>query len=232
MKKIIGTLSFASLLLSVMFITSCSKDDTTAPVVTLDGSDHVTLSLNTASYADPGATATDDEDGSVSVSSDFSSTNPNLNLAGTYTITYTAVDAAGNVGTAVREIHVMNDAHEFAGTYDVFDTCGTEYFAYTQVITASETVNNRIHFSKFANYANNTAIYATRLGDGSLEIPLQSATQIGSGSSACAVNDHRFSSMGNYTAMTTGFMIQYEDEIYNNISCNGTATCRATYIRQ
>ena len=36
---------------------------------------------------------------------------------GTYTVTYSATDAAGNVGTATRTIHVVNDAEYLAGTY-------------------------------------------------------------------------------------------------------------------
>ncbi|HNQ62183.1 MAG TPA: DUF5011 domain-containing protein, partial [Bacteroidia bacterium] len=168
MKKLIISLSFATMMLSIAFFTSCSKDDTTPPIVTLLGDASIELSLNTASWTDPGATATDDEDGTVSVSSDNSSSNPNLNLVGTYTVTYTAVDAAGNVGTAVRTIRVKNDAEGFAGTYAVHDTCPGFVFNYTQVITIDETLNNRVHFNKFADYANNTGIYANRLGNGSL----------------------------------------------------------------
>ncbi|MBK8362305.1 MAG: DUF5011 domain-containing protein [Bacteroidetes bacterium] len=91
---------------AVVLTTGCSKDDTTAPVVTLNGDASVTLSLNSAAYTDPGATANDEEDGVVTATSDASSTNPNVNQIGTYTITYTATDAAGNVGTAVRTVRV------------------------------------------------------------------------------------------------------------------------------
>ena len=36
---------------------------------------------------------------------------------GDYTLTYTATDAAGNVGTATRTVHVYNQAEVFEGTY-------------------------------------------------------------------------------------------------------------------
>src|SRR5436853_6644573 len=111
---------------SMLFVASCSKDDgdTTAPVVTLAGNSSEDVILNSGTYTDPGATASDAEDGSVTVTSDISSTNPNTNYADTYTITYTATDAAGNVGTATRTVRVYNEAENYAGTYNVIDTCG------------------------------------------------------------------------------------------------------------
>src|SRR5688572_20955451 len=103
-----------------LLFTGCSDDDTTGPVITLLGSDPMTISLNTTSVSDPGATAEDDEDGTIAnVTSDWSTTNPNVNLAGTYTVTYSAVDAAGNVGEATRTVIVKNDADYLVGTYNV-----------------------------------------------------------------------------------------------------------------
>jgi hypothetical protein len=231
MKKILVSLSFATLMLSIVFLSSCSKDDTTPPLITLLGDASLELSLNTASWVDPGATASDDEDGTVSVSSDNSATNPNLNMVGTYTITYTAVDAAGNVATSVRTIRVKNDAEVFAGTYNVHDTCPGVVFNYTQTITVDETLNNRVHFNKFANYANNTNIYANRLGNNTLEIPYQVATAVGSGAGPCDISDHSFTSIS-FTSTGTGFILVYDDKFENNISCTGTTRCTATYTLQ
>lgn len=229
MKKLVISLSFATLMLSIVFLTSCSKDDTTPPVLTLLGDASLELSLNTASWADPGATASDDEDGTVIVTSDYSSTLPNLNLVGTYTITYTAVDAAGNVGTAIRTVRVKNDAENFAGNYSVHDTCPGVFFDYFQTITVDETLNNRVHFNKFADYANNTSIYANKLGNGSLEIPAQIGTNIGTGS-GCNVSDHRFTSVS-FSSTLTGFVLVYDDEIVTS-GCTGTTRCTATYTLQ
>lgn len=229
MKKILVSLTFATLMLSIVFLSSCSKDDTTPPLITLLGDASLELSLNTASWVDPGATASDDEDGTVSVSSDNSSTNPNLNMVGTYTITYTSVDAAGNVATAVRTIRVKNDAEVFAGTYAVHDTCPGFVFNYTQIVTVSETLNNRVHFNKFADYANNTGIYANRVG-GNLEIPAQIGANIGSGGGPCDISDHRFTSTS-FTSNGTGFVLVYVDEIITS-GCTGSTTCTATYTIQ
>ncbi len=216
----------------IVLMTGCSKDDETAPVITLTGASSLEISLNSPDWTDLGATAEDDEDGPTTVTSDASSTNPNTDLVGTYTITYTSTDAAGNVATAVRTIRVKNDAEDFAGTYDVYDTIpGISAFIYTQEITVDNTVNNKVHFSRFADYANNSNIYANKNGSGDLEIPLQTAVDIGSGSGSCDVATHKFSSTG-FTGTTTGFILQYIDEISSPSTCIGTTTGTATYTLQ
>ena len=219
---------------SMLFIASCSKDDndgdTTAPVVTINGTDE-TVILNSTSWTDPGATATDAEDGSVTVVSDFSSTNPNLNRANTYTITYTATDAAGNTGSATRTVRVKNEAEEYAGTYSVIDTCGgTEIFTYAQTITIDSTINNRVKFNKFADYANNSSIYAIRLPDGSLQIPSQPAASIGSGTGQCDIADHTFTSVPS-VLIVSGFRLGYTDQITSPAACTGSTTCVAYYTK-
>src|SRR6187402_504110 len=100
MKKnaLFGTMLLAAGVL--MLANSCSKDDddTTAPVVTLIGASSQEVVLN-SSYIDLGATANDDEDGAITVTTD----NPvDVDNATTYTVTYTATDAAGNTGSATR----------------------------------------------------------------------------------------------------------------------------------
>jgi hypothetical protein len=220
---------------SMLFVASCSKNDgdSTAPVVTVLGSDEEVI-LNSGTWTDPGATATDDEDGSVAVTSDASSTNPNANHTGTYTITYTATDAAGNVGTASRTVRVYNEAENYAGTYNVIDTCGTsEVFNYAQTITVDETINNRVMFSKFANYLNNSNIYAIKVADGTLFMPSQPAIGIGSGSDSCSVADHSFSSIVNSSWLVNDhtFTLRYNDQKTNPANCISSATCIAYYMK-
>lgn len=86
---------------------SSSKNNSTddvAPVVTLIGDANVTQ--NFGHYVDAGATAEDDIDGDVTASITVS---PKLNSesdAGTYTVVYTAKDAAGNEGTTTRIVTI------------------------------------------------------------------------------------------------------------------------------
>jgi endoglucanase Acf2 len=75
--------------------------DNTAPVITLNGASTINHEQGTT-YVDPGATATDNVDGSVEVTT-AGSVGDQL---GTYTITYTASDRAGNSATAERTVIV------------------------------------------------------------------------------------------------------------------------------
>jgi len=76
---------------------------TTPPVITLSGSETVNHEQGT-SYTDAGATASDANDGSVSVT-----TSGEVGTdAGSYTLTYSASDAAGNTATANRIVIVAD----------------------------------------------------------------------------------------------------------------------------
>ena len=208
MKRHLFTLATAVLTASALFISGCSKDDTEAPVITLLGNNPMTISLNTTSVADPGATAEDNEDGTVSVSSDWSSV-VNVNLAGTYTVTYSATDAAGNVGEDTRTVIVKNDADYLVGTYNVTEAGSPSW---VQSISASTSINNRIIFSKFANYANNNTVYASVIGT-AVELP-SAQTVTGIGASGCT---HVFTPGGTGMPVTSAsgkysFSIKFTDE--------------------
>lgn len=76
--------------------------DSTKPVITLNGAYSVELNVG-ETYTDAGATASDDVDGTITVTTTGS---VDTATAGTYTITYTAADAAGNTATATRTVIV------------------------------------------------------------------------------------------------------------------------------
>lgn len=83
--------------------------DTTAPVVTLNGEQALEVSQG-QTFSDPGASAIDDIDGSVSVSvAGEVGAEP-----GVYTLTYSATDSAGNSGQAVRTVTVIAAAFDLA----------------------------------------------------------------------------------------------------------------------
>ncbi len=219
MKKnilITGTFILAS---GLLFLNGCKKDDTTSPVVTLNGSSNMTISLNSA-FNDPGATASDDKDGSITPTV---SGTVDKDTKGTYTLTYTATDAAGNVGTATRTVVVQNDAEALSGNYNVADSViGDQTYHYTQTVTTDAHINNRIHFSKFADYNNNTAIYATKTTSTSLDLPSQTATGIGT-----LVETHTFAGSGVISG--SNFALTYTD---TNVSAGGaTANGIAAYVK-
>lgn len=82
--------------------------DTTAPIISLNGSAFVEVGQG-ATYTDAGANATDNNDLSVTVTPSGS---VNTSVIGSYTITYNAIDTAGNAASPVfRTVNVVdNDA--------------------------------------------------------------------------------------------------------------------------
>lgn len=79
--------------------------DTTAPVITLNGANPMTVECHT-SFTDPGATASDGCAGSFPASASGS---VNVNVPGTYIITYNASDPSGNPAIPVtRTVNVVD----------------------------------------------------------------------------------------------------------------------------
>lgn len=79
--------------------------DTTAPVVTVLGSTPAFVLTNT-SFVDLGATATDTCAGLLPVATNST---VDITTAGTYTITYSAMDGSGNTGSAQRTVNVVTN---------------------------------------------------------------------------------------------------------------------------
>ncbi|MCK0108346.1 DUF5011 domain-containing protein [Flavobacteriaceae bacterium S0825] len=83
--------------------------DTTAPVITLNGSSTVNLNLGDT-YTEQGATATDDVDGDLTASIVVGGDTVDTNTAGTYVITYNVSDTAGNAATEItRSVIIAPD---------------------------------------------------------------------------------------------------------------------------
>jgi hypothetical protein len=106
-----NTLRSAALLLSLGMLTACGGGggsdtavDTRAPVITLNGESTVNHNYGEG-YSDLGATATDDVDASVSLTTTGRVT---VDAVGSYTITYSATDAAGNTSSVTRTVNVVD----------------------------------------------------------------------------------------------------------------------------
>ncbi|KRT57355.1 DUF5011 domain-containing protein, partial [endosymbiont of Ridgeia piscesae] len=77
----------------------------TAPVITLSGANPLTLEAGPAAYSDPGASANDNVDGDVSANIVMSGT-VDRTTAGSYTLTYSVSDTAGNSASVTRTVDV------------------------------------------------------------------------------------------------------------------------------
>ncbi|MFV2056209.1 MAG: immunoglobulin-like domain-containing protein, partial [Thiohalomonadales bacterium] len=78
--------------------------DTVPPVITLNGQSTVTLVQGTA-YIEAGASATDNIDGDVNVTTTGT---VDINTPNIYTITYTAIDSENNTGMAARTVVIVS----------------------------------------------------------------------------------------------------------------------------
>ncbi|MEL0007931.1 MAG: immunoglobulin-like domain-containing protein, partial [Luminiphilus sp.] len=106
-----------SALFLALFVTACGGGgsggdvssppviaDTTPPTITLSGDAEMRVEQGTE-FTDPGASANDDTDGDVPVTV---SGTVDAATAGSYTLTYTATDAAGNSASAERVVTVSD----------------------------------------------------------------------------------------------------------------------------
>lgn len=82
---------------------STTTSDTTAPVITINGSTNMVVTQYDV-YIEAGATAIDNIDGSVTVSIIGT---VDTNTTGSYTITYSVQDSAGNSATGIRQVLVV-----------------------------------------------------------------------------------------------------------------------------
>lgn len=82
------------------------KEDKTAPVITLKQGSTITLYLN-ETWKDPGYTAIDNCDSDITNKVETSG-NVNTKKLGTYKITYSVTDEAGNVAKIERTVKVVN----------------------------------------------------------------------------------------------------------------------------
>jgi hypothetical protein len=196
-----------------MFLAGCTTEDTSSPVVTLNGDANVVVIYKSAtSYTDPGATATDAEDGNLTV---VTSGTVNMSSAGTYTLTYTATDKAGNVGTATREV-IVDAAPYVAGDYTLTDVSTTTTTG-TDAITAVSGTPNKICIHRFANY-DDGVMYATLEGS---SIYVIGAT-VTCGTSP-DIAPRTFQGTGSSSFTATGMVINYS-ETTNGTTVNGTTT--------
>lgn len=146
--------SVFSLLILFIGISACKKEDKEAPDLLLNGSDNVTVILNTE-YIEQGTSATDNEDGVLAplISGDL----VNANLAKTYRISYSVSDKAGNSSTTYRYVVVKNEIDNLVGLYHTrklgYDNSGAIILdsLFDQTIVSSTTINNRFSIVKFAS---------------------------------------------------------------------------------
>ncbi|GAB4134818.1 MAG: hypothetical protein Fur0041_08430 [Bacteroidia bacterium] len=222
MKKQLFAIASVLMLAGAVSFTSCKKEDTTAPTITITGGTAQSQSLpNTANggtWTNPTATATDDEDGDISSSITVTGT-VDPNTKGTYTLTYSVSDAAGNTATETVTVDIVNDAEFMAGSYAGDDTCQqSTVLPYSSPWTASSTVNNKVTIGNFGGFGQSVLVNATATGGNiNFTVPF---VLIGQASVSSATGTYT----ANGNSVTASVVYQWTD---------GTSTelCTSTYTK-
>jgi hypothetical protein len=217
-KELVSNLNLAAIALvsGLLFstFTGCKiEEDLVDPVVTLTGDSEIDVVLG-GSYTDEGATAEDAEDGTLEVSSDFDDV-VDFNMVGEYTVTYSATDAAGNVGTAERIINVYVAPENLVGQWETPSTGDGCFYDWTTTISTSSTDDTKIILDNFAG-----------VGPGFTVDGIVSNTSI----TIASQDVNTYTIIGNGTVANDGlsidfsYTITYDDNTYEN--CDATVTLK------
>lgn len=120
------------------------KKDTEPPV--FSGLKKLTTDKDVKPNYNSGVSANDDHDGSVSFK--FDASKVDLSKPGTYEVTYTATDKAGNKATGKRTVVVLSDikAPVFSGLKDI-TTAKHDAPDYTKGVTAQDNWDGKVEFT-------------------------------------------------------------------------------------
>ena len=206
---------------AVNFNSNAKRDDGSClykPMIKLNGQSPVTINVG-SSYADAGATATNKDGSSVTVTAD---NQVDTAAVGTYYVNYSATNTNGTA-TAQRTVNVVIGAENWTGpTWGLTSTCSATKFPVSgsPTITAGATAAD-INIGNFFNLVGGTA---TGTIDGAaVTIPQQTINiQLG---------NIEFSGIGAMNASGTQIQITYT---YNNTTpvIGGSGTCVAIYDKQ
>jgi len=201
---------------------SAAQDDGTCtyiPTITVIGDDTVTVAVGDT-YNDAGASATNQDGTAVVVTTDASSVN--TGMVGTYTVTYTAINAYGTA-TKTRTVKVVITQGSWTTkTWNITDDCSATQFPISSPATlAAGATSTDLEFSSFFTLVGGTAT-ATISGN-TITFPSQTISITG----------------GSITLSGTGTMNNSGTEFVVNFSYDntvpllgGTGTCTATYTAQ
>jgi len=124
-------------------VSSIIIPDTTAPVITINGANPVTV-LAGSTYTDAGATALDNVDGDVT--SRIVPTNPvnASSTAGTYSVVYTVSDLAGNIASSSRTVHVVSTPDITKPTISILGSNPVNVVVGTTYVDAGATATDNV----------------------------------------------------------------------------------------
>jgi hypothetical protein len=206
---------------AVNFNSKAKKDDGSClykPIIKLNGQTSVTINVG-SSYTDAGATATNKDGSSVTVTTN---NQVDTTTVGTYSVNYAASNSNGT-STAQRTVNVVIGAENWTGpTWGLTSTCSATKFPVSgsPTISAGATAAD-INIGNFFNLVGGTA--TGTINGAAVTIPQQTINiQLG---------NIDFSGTGAMNASGTQIQITYT---YNNTTpiIGGSGTCVAIYDKQ
>ena len=185
-----------------------NNDDGIGPVITLTGASTINLNVGD-SYVELGATATDSIDGSVSVTPSGTVT---TSLAGTYTVTYNASDAAGNAATPVtRTVNVAAapSGSTFAGWAGGATLDATNVGKYGIGGASSPTATDGVKPTSTVSGGNLVLTAIVRVDDPKLSVVGEAVTSLADYGTPASITSVTGSATGiDQTGVPTGFQKQ------------------------
>lgn len=224
MKKQILSVALLLAAVGMIFLSSCKKDDTTAPTITLLGDAAMTVQLGDV-FTDPGFTADDDEDGDITANVVVTNL-PNTSQVNIYEVTYTVEDEAGNTASATRTVTVPSN--RLAGTYQVTDivTGGSApgTYNYTATVTQSGVEYNKLIINNFGGYGSPVNVNVTVSG-ANINIAAQTPAGLPTVSMGSISGNGAYTVLGTIGKITT---INYT----NVLTAGGSESGACTYVKQ
>ncbi|PHR27154.1 MAG: hypothetical protein COA38_13640 [Fluviicola sp.] len=203
---------------AVNYSSEAQKDDETCtyiPTIAITGAASMDVTLGTT-YTDAGATATNNDASSVTVTTDLSQVN--TAAIGSFIVTYTATNEHGTA-TATRTVNVVISQDNWLGSPTVTDDCNAALFPVngSPTITAGASTSDIIIDPMFT-VAGGT-VNATVDGS-TITIPQQTIN--------ITVGDIILSGSGTMNVNGTQFTVNYT---YDNTTplIGGTGSCTVTY---
>ena len=105
---------------NVTVIRTVIVQDTTSPVITLNGNSSIVIE-RTDNYSDKGATAWDNYDGNLTDNITIIYNDVNTDVVGNYSVVYYVKDSNGNNATAVRNVEVIDTVTPLISVYNPVD---------------------------------------------------------------------------------------------------------------
>lgn len=168
--------------------------DTTPPVITLNGSNPMTV-IKGSAFTDPGASVTDNIDPPQTI---YGTGSVNTAVVGSYTLNYSVTDAAGNSASTTRTVNVVNSTNAnlsalLLGSGTLSPTFSSNTTNYTASVSNSvtsttvrptsaqtnATIQVRVNSGTFSNVASGAFSGALPLNAGSNPIDVRVTAQDG-----------------------------------------------------